>query len=122
MFGNRNYFISNGSVRKGEKAMYYGRYVNEKGETRDGIYYRLEEFYKDTFSPLSDQNILIKFSVHGKRFIDKQNSLRNLAIEWSYLRDDSTLSWLEISIINQWFEKNGRRYGLLREFRENAIC
>lgn len=31
------------------------------------------------------------------------------------------MSWAEVAAISNRFERLGRRYGLLREFRENAI-
>lgn len=32
------------------------------------------------------------------------------------------ISWGEVSIIEGFFRHNGKRYGCLTEFRENAIC
>lgn len=32
------------------------------------------------------------------------------------------LAWNQAAAIANYFEENGRRYGLLKDFRENAIC
>lgn len=58
--------------------------------------------------------------ISGKTYAEKKEYARNLAIEYSY--NDSAISWGELTRVQGFFEKIGRRYGLLREFRENAIC
>lgn len=45
---------------------------------------------------------------------------REMAVDFSY--NDAPMSWGEVAEICNKFEKLGRRYGLLREFRENGIC
>lgn len=35
---------------------------------------------------------------------------------------EKNLSWWEVAHLSEHFEKLGRRYGLLKEFRENRIC
>lgn len=47
---------------------------------------------------------------------------REKAVEYSYQRGEMNLSWYEYAEITSKFERLGRRYGLLREFRENGIC
>lgn len=49
---------------------------------------------------------------------------REKAVEFSNNMEEMTagLSWGELAEIQNRFERLGRRYGLLREFRENAIC
>ena len=47
---------------------------------------------------------------------------RALAIDWSLNVQGEPMSWAEAAAYATKFERLGRRYGLLREFRENAIC
>lgn len=47
---------------------------------------------------------------------------RESAIEFQKDVAEMSLSWWEISEVQEQFERLGRRYGLLREFRENGIC
>lgn len=52
----------------------------------------------------------------------RQEELREFAIEWQATFEDMNLDWLEYANWMAYFETMGRRYGLLREFRENGIC
>lgn len=46
---------------------------------------------------------------------------REKAVEFSLTCGDRDLSYAELAEIGNKFERLGRRYGLLREFRENGI-
>lgn len=35
---------------------------------------------------------------------------------------EKKLSWWEVAQISEYFEKLGKKYGLLKEFRKNGIC
>lgn len=48
--------------------------------------------------------------------------LRDFAIEWQYNFSELDYSYGEMAIYNDFFATFGKRYGLLREFRENGIC
>ena len=52
----------------------------------------------------------------------KKEQVRNEAIDWQYEQADMSLSYGELADAQERFERLGRRYGLLHEFRENAIC
>jgi hypothetical protein len=47
---------------------------------------------------------------------------RELAIKFQQEISDENPSWWEICDAQDFFRNLGRRYGLLREFRENGIC
>jgi hypothetical protein len=47
---------------------------------------------------------------------------RNEAIEWQLDFCNHNYSYGELFEFQNYFEKLGKRYGLLREFRENCIC
>ena len=51
-----------------------------------------------------------------------KDKLRDLAIQWQYDFDKNNYSYGELADYQAFFEYYGKRYGLLREFRENAIC
>ena len=51
----------------------------------------------------------------------KENA-RNKAIEWQADFCNHNYSWEELIEFQNYFEKLGKRYGLLTEFRENCIC
>ena len=52
----------------------------------------------------------------------KQTLLREFAIDWQASWTDFCYSYSEISDWYYFFEEYGKKYGLLREFRENCIC
>lgn len=47
---------------------------------------------------------------------------REMAQEFSSEISEMNPSWWDICDAQDRYEKLGRRYGLLREFRENGIC
>jgi len=47
---------------------------------------------------------------------------RNEAVEWQHLVSENPLSYEGLAIACNYFYKLGKRYGLLKEFRENGVC
>lgn len=54
-----------------------------------------------------------------KSYNELKADARARAIDWQNSQEPQ--SWGEIAETCDYFERLGRRYGLLREFRENAI-
>lgn len=46
---------------------------------------------------------------------------RKEAVDWQYSFDGKCLSWSQVAAKAERFEYLARRYGLVREFRENGI-
>lgn len=87
-----------------------------------GIYTDIN--YKTAASEVGKNNILfyIPLVVSGHTYSDRKNDLRNKAIEYqNTYYEFCNYSYGELSIINEFFEKAGRRYGLLNEFTTNGI-
>lgn len=55
------------------------------------------------------------------KYREKQAKARNLAIAWQLNFANQSHSWLYCIEWANRFERIGRKYGLLREFRENGI-
>ena len=51
----------------------------------------------------------------------RKEAARQEAIDWQYEASEQDLSYGELAVIGNYFYKLGKRFGLLREFRENAI-
>ena len=51
----------------------------------------------------------------------RKNEIRDEAIFWQIDEFSSIKSYEEVAEKHAYFEKMGRRYGLLKEFRENGI-
>lgn len=77
-----------------------------------------------TIEELDEQIIcFIPLIVSGRTYQERKNDLKEKAIEWSNkLGNYPRWSYGELGEIQDFFEVNARRYGLLKEFRENAIC
>ena len=50
-----------------------------------------------------------------------KEAARNAAIEWQLTSSDEPMSYSELAEIGERFYTLGKRYGLLKEFRENGI-
>ena len=88
-----------------------------------GIYTGIS--YKTAAAEVGEENILlyIPFKVSGKTYQERKADLQDKAIEWSNTQGEyGAWSYGELADIQEFFENNARRYGLLQEFRENAIC
>ena len=51
----------------------------------------------------------------------KKAKLREEAIKWQHDFSKHNYSMLELAVWGAYFEKEGRKYGLIKEFRENGI-
>ena len=61
-------------------------------------------------------------SKYQKYYRQRQENLRCEAIEWQMKFEfGEVMYWSDIAEAGDYFSKYGRRFGLIREFRENAI-
>lgn len=56
-----------------------------------------------------------------KTYAEKKEQARNKAVEWQKSLDAHSYSYGEMAYFLGYFERLGKRYGLLEEFRENGI-
>lgn len=56
------------------------------------------------------------------KYLNGKENARNKAIDYQNWAADQELSYGELLEYSLYFEKLGKRYGLLAEFRENGIC
>lgn len=54
-------------------------------------------------------------------YAKRKEAARQAAIEWQLQASETALSYGELAEKSAHFEKLARRFGLIREFRENAI-
>ena len=105
--------------------MLYLAYKDENEEAQ-ALICDYEELHSVLFSPAREALCIIDLDrIHGKTYTEKQSFLRDKAIDFQNTDSEISgggLSWGEYAAIGDFFEKYGKRYGLLREFRENAIC
>lgn len=77
-------------------------------------------FHAATFSPDIEYQIL-PLKISGKTYAERKNAARDLAIEYQTITNCGGLSYGELNAIQSYFENIARRYGLIQEYRENAI-
>ena len=85
------------------------------------LYFSLQEFYNEDWNPCHRCAEAVALQIKGRSYRERKNSLRDIAIQAQRL-DVGGLYWSDVAALGDWFEENGRKYGLLREFHENAIC
>ena len=102
--------------------MFIGIFKNNEGKIENYIYFSFEEWNRDTFNPLMEIIGMLDFKIKGKNYTEKKASLEDLAKEWQGQFASYNWSYGELAEIGNFFERNGKRYGLLREFKENGIC
>jgi hypothetical protein len=76
--------------------------------------------YIDAWNPCDRITSGFYLGVNGRTYQARKEDLRNKAVEFSNNQAPG-LDLIELEIIWAFFEKYGRRYGLLKEFKENAI-
>ena len=55
------------------------------------------------------------------KYQDKKEQVRDEAIDWQGGYQDHNFSYSELANFGEYFERLGKRYGLLKEFKENGI-
>lgn len=105
--------------------MFIGCYELES-EQYNSIYYKNKLGYKsweeDTFNPSTKNISLLDLTTKGKTYKERKCNLEELAKEWQNGFSSLNWSYNELIEIQNFFYKNGKRYGLLKEFKENCIC
>lgn len=101
--------------------MFYAKYRDINGEEVAKLYDRGEDYARDMFSPLVEPLTVIDFSVKGKNYRERQSSVETTARDFQ-AADIGGLFMSDYARIGEWFSTQGKRYGLLKEFRENAVC
>lgn len=105
--------------------MFIGKYELE-GKIYHNIYNNTmegwKEWHKDTFSPNCKNIELLSLMNRGKTYEERKYNLEEIAKEWQLYFSHYDWSYYELMLIQDWFYTNARRYGLVRVFKENAIC
>lgn len=68
------------------------------------------------------QSAIVKVERVRKTYKQLKEEARQKAIDTQNEISEKNLSWWDVAQLGDYFEKLGKRYGLLKEFRENGIC
>lgn len=105
--------------------MFLARY-DLNNEAQFAIYYKnqygYKQFFEDTFSPMSENIEVLDLKIKGNTYEERKSNLYDLALDYQNMFSSLSWSYGELVEINDFFYKNGKRYGMLKEFKENAIC
>lgn len=106
-----------------KKRPFYAAYIDYNGELHSDFFEcSCHDCTSKLFYPVDNEILtIIPFEVKGRTYRERQEHARDLAIRFQSEQRPG-LSWGEIAAITDFFYTVGRRYGLLREFRENCIC
>lgn len=96
--------------------------IEKDGERTARTYYNHAKWHSDIFCPIYDDCWTIEFKIKGSSYAERKEYLRNIAVDYSLIESELNLYWSELATIQDFFRTNGKRYGLLKEFSENAIC
>lgn len=95
--------------------------IKEDNQELAFVFDSWEQLFNYTFSPARTVAAALTLNhSHGKTYHERKANAHNLAIQYQN-NTAPGLSYGELAQIQYCFEKLGRRYGLLKEFRENAI-
>ena len=103
--------------------MFYAVY-RLNGQQHARLYFSWRLYHADTFSPEAECLLLIPFRIAGKTYAEKKESVYDQALAFQSIFADfgCDVSYDELLMMQNWFDKMGRRFGLIREFRENCIA
>ena len=62
-----------------------------------------------------------KMKISGKTYQEKQSFLEDMAKEWQHDFSYHNYAWGDLAEIGEFFAENAKRYGLITEFKNNAI-
>lgn len=96
--------------------------LKANGDEKAFLFFSYPEYHAATFNPEIEEICFIELGrLHGKTYREKQAAIQAKAIDYSNNQYPG-LSWGELSDIQEYFERYGRRYGLISEFNAEAIC
>jgi len=88
--------------------------IVDRYEENDNIYLTITEKTGEEKYVMKEKN--------KEMYLRGKASARDKAIEWQLETMEMSLSYEVLMIAQNYFQKLGKRYGLLTEFRENGIC
>lgn len=101
------------------KTIYYVIY-DERTQEHTATLGDYETLHRDTFNPYTQATCIIDFTIHGRTYQEKKAALEEMAKEWQ-ANQAGGLYMNQYAAITDYFEENAKRYGLVKEFKENAI-
>lgn len=98
--------------------------LEQNGEAWGEFSNNWKEAHERTFSPSINKLYCYDFKTKGKTYEERKEYIREKAKEWQSVNAESQVNydWLTIGRVEAMFEELAKKHGLLKEFKENAIC
>lgn len=104
-------------------------HIGQHGSASPAIVYDTKPATPEQYKELLNELICVGYNpVIGSRitkcprgYNERKAAARDEAIDWQDWQTEQNLSWGELAEWGEHFEKLGKRYGILGEFRENGI-
>lgn len=100
---------------------YYDKNGNYIAKLRECVLVNYDEFFTDTFCTECEYEITGWSILRKGNWMLQKERARERAIATQNIVSKGNLTYAELAIIGRQLEKMARRYGLVREFRENGI-
>lgn len=82
-----------------------------------------DAYHAATFSPYKNDKVFsIPAFIPGRTYAERKHAAENALHRAAEIMSAPGITWAELAAIKAEAERIARRYGLLREARENAIC
>ena len=84
-------------------------------------YTRWDDYHEDTFCPDYTTLWLTDFKIHGKTYAEQKACAKDIGISYSNAMGTWYPSWSELAEVTSILENIAKRYGLIKEFKENGL-
>ena len=86
------------------------------------LYLDIKDYLNDTWNPENKARVIhtMDFVIHGKTYQERKANFEEIAKDFR-AHDVGGLYYSDYVILQDYFETNARRYGLLKELMENCI-
>lgn len=104
--------------------MVFARIKTADGVIEDNLYMNMKHLGHELLTNKETMLDVLRLEVRGKRYEEKKDNLREVAIDFQMMDDgesDIQLSMQERAMIEHWFYMNAKRYGLVEEFSVNGV-
>ena len=98
--------------------MFYASYAEKDGKITGHLFDDYRQYLDEVGSatPIA----IVDFKTKGKTYADKQDSVRQVAIEYQHAERGGMFT-SEYAKVGSWFRLMGKRYGLLEEFENEGV-
>lgn len=95
--------------------------VNIDNDDKMRVYYSYEELHKDLYCPDDSLVWATDFKIKGKTYAERKQFARDIGVTISNNREIEEITHIDAMNIAENLDNLAKRYGLIKEFRENGL-